>query len=133
VLEVDRAAIVRNVALARANAVRDAKPVRTGHDLADGRLMVYFPDAELSDGAAEIESRGFFDVSNAPPWDTWIALCRDDRADISSRDHVVSWVPKELVELADRGIDVNPEQCIRWLSDTRVSIAERLRVAGLLD
>ena len=30
----------------------------------DGRLLVYFPDAELSDGAAEKASKGFFDVYN---------------------------------------------------------------------
>jgi hypothetical protein len=32
-----------------------------------GRLLAYFPDADLSDGAAEVESRGFFDVYNTPP------------------------------------------------------------------
>ena len=114
------------------NHSRDAHPVRTGHDFLGGRLLVYFPDGELSDGAAEIESRGFFDVNNAPPWDTWIALFRDDSADISSRDHLVSWVPKELVEIVDRGIYVNPEQCIVWLSDARIPIAERLRAGQLL-
>jgi hypothetical protein len=40
--------------------------------LLGGRLMVYFPDAALADGAAEVQSRGFFDVHNTPPWDTWI-------------------------------------------------------------
>jgi hypothetical protein len=131
VLEADRAAIVRRVAQARMNGVRDAQAVNGGQDLLGGRLLAYFPDAELSDGAAEIESRGFFDVNNAPPWDTWIALFRDDSADVSSRDCLVSWVAEELIETVDRGIGVNPEQCIVWLSDARIPIAERLRARRL--
>src|SRR5215831_9834479 len=40
--------------------------------LPPGRALVYFPDANLSDGAAEAESGGFFDVYNAPAWGTWV-------------------------------------------------------------
>ena len=129
VLEVDRSRIVRSVADARAQSllVQNARgdPIASG--LAGGRLLAYFPDAELSDGAAEVETRGFFDINNAPPWDTWVALFRDEGRDLSTRDCVVSWVPERLVLLVDRGIFVNPEQCIRWLAPQGLPIAERIR------
>ena len=72
---------------------------------AGGKLLIYFPDENLFDGAAEYSSKGFFDVDNTPPWDTWV--CFFDQK-------LVSWVPDQLLAFADRGIDVNPEQCIQW-------------------
>jgi hypothetical protein len=96
--------------------------------LLGGRLLVYFPDADLADGAAEAESRGFFDVHNAPPWDTWIALA-DDRlrvADVSYQQYVLAWVPPDLVACAAAGIDVNPEECIAWLEKADVGARDEL-------
>ena len=57
------------------------------------------------DGAAKYSSNGFFDVNNVPPWDIWVAF---------SEQTLVSWVPPMLLELAQKGIDANPEGCIRW-------------------
>lgn len=97
-----------------------------------GRLLAYFPDADLTDGAAEMESRGFFDVFNAPPWDTWVAYVEEDPpgGDRSYASYLVAWVPPELLELAATGIEANPEQCIAWLGDTRTAIAGWLRERG---
>jgi hypothetical protein len=59
-----------------------------------GRLLVYFPDAELSDGAAEAETAGYFDVWNAPPHDTWVGFYEDESTpDDSFRRYLVAWVP----------------------------------------
>ena len=44
----------------RFNIGQRPAPEATG--LAGGRLLVYFPDADLFDGAAEVESGGFFDA-----------------------------------------------------------------------
>lgn len=96
-------------------------------DLRGGRLMVYFPDADLCDGAAEIESEGFFDLYNTPPWDTWVLYCTDRRPDsLSCEAYLLAYVPAPLVDLANVGIIVNPEQCIQWLSDTDVTLRARL-------
>jgi len=89
--------------------------------LEGGRLLVYFPDLDLADGAAEAESRGYFDVNNAPPWDTWIALVLDAVGNAKS-PYLVSWVPEEFLDAAQRGIDVNPEQCILWIEDADVQL-----------
>ena len=74
------------------------------------RLTFYalFPDYSLFDGAAEVETHGFFDSFNLPPWDTWISYVHE---------HLLAWVPSALVELVDGGIQVNAEQCIVWADD----------------
>ena len=71
----------------------DLPPVQHLSDLKGGRLLVYFPDADLADGAAEASIGGFFDVNNTPLWDTWVAMFRDAEGDESFADYVVAWVP----------------------------------------
>jgi hypothetical protein len=39
-----------------------------------GRLIAYSPDFNLACGVCEVETKGYFDVDNTPPWDTWVAL-----------------------------------------------------------
>jgi hypothetical protein len=73
--------------------------------IGQGRLLLYVPRENLCDGAAEVASHGFFDVDNTPPWDTWTCFFEK---------YLVSWVPPQLLDLADKGVDVNPEQCIFW-------------------
>jgi hypothetical protein len=134
VLESHRAASVYAIVNLRTVYVpRDLSPVTGSEGLAGGRLLAYFPDAELSDGAAEQETGGFFDVNNAPPWDTWVALFRDDRTtDRSYQEFLVSWVPPGFVALAERGLSVNPESCIVWLADVEAPLCDELRAHGLL-
>jgi hypothetical protein len=48
-------------------SLRTCKP----KDLTGGRLLAYFPDNNLACGVAEVESQGFFDTNNIPPYDTW--------------------------------------------------------------
>lgn len=102
-------------------------------DLAGGRLLAYFPDLDLSDGAAELHTDGFFDVNNVPSWDTWVGYCLEaPSAGRYDTEYLVAWVPHDLVSLAGEGIECNPEECIRWLADTNVEMAEALRTVGLL-
>jgi hypothetical protein len=70
-----------------------------------GRLLLYSPSENLACGAAEVSSNGFFDVNNIPPWDIWVDF---------SAGTLVSWVPPALLDVAQMGIYVNPEACIRW-------------------
>ncbi len=74
----------------------------------EGRLLHYEPYENLADGASEYSSNGFFDVHDAPPWDTWISF--DGR-------RLVSWVPAVLIPLAQAGLDANAVDCIRWQAD----------------
>jgi hypothetical protein len=70
-----------------------------------GRLLLYEPMETVSDGAAEASSRGFFDIEDAPPWDTWFWL---------KESTVLCWIPQLLISDAQAGIDANPVDCIRW-------------------
>jgi hypothetical protein len=119
VLERDYFAAVSGVALSRRSA--DATTVPLG-SLEGGRLLVYFPDLDLACGAAEAESAGYFDLDNAPAWDTWVAMLQDDAETRRDTPYLVAWVPAELVALADRGIHVNPEECIQWLDHADVHL-----------
>lgn len=86
--------------------------------------MVYFPDQSLSDGGAETESQGFFDVYNTSPWDIWVAFVSElGNKDISHSEYLIAWVPPAFVELAGAGIRANPDECILWLDESEVSLA----------
>jgi hypothetical protein len=90
-------------------------------DLQGGRLLVYFPQQDLSDGAAAEATRGFFDVNNTPPWDCWIGFVADPE-DNPHGDFLLAYVPPALTALVAHGIDVNPERCILWLEDAEVRV-----------
>ena len=70
-----------------------------------GKLLLYEPLETVTDGAAASSSRGFFDIEDAPPWDTWF---------LYSAGSTFSWVPETLVQNAQAGIDANPVDCIHW-------------------
>jgi hypothetical protein len=109
--------------------------------LCGGRLLAYFPDDNLSDGFAETVSKGFFDVNNIPPHDTWVWMVHNMRAfkysDGASGEmeanYLVAWVPPDFIELASRGVDVNPEGCILWLDTIDDEFVRSLRRLGLFN
>lgn len=132
-LEATRATAILAVAAHRASYRTAASPDTPA--LPSGRLLVYFPDANLADGASEVASRGFFDVHNVPPWDTWIALARDPGASRPGGydEYVVSRVPPALIATVQAGIDVNVEGCIAWLDESDVSARAELHALGSTD
>lgn len=77
-----RSALVEELSEKRAALLRqrDAYQQSISSDLAGGRLPAYEPDD--NDGASQHQSKGYFDGSDAPPWDTWV--CYVDRSLISS-------------------------------------------------
>jgi hypothetical protein len=108
--EQQRESIVRSVIVKRSELLGSGEVgtlPNIATNLCGGRLLIYVPVENLADGAAEYASKRYFDVENAPPWDTWVAY--SDRT-------LLSWVPAELIALVQQGIDVNPEECIRWMS-----------------
>jgi hypothetical protein len=70
-----------------------------------GKVLLYIPSENVSDGASKYASNGFFDACDCPPWDTWLHY--SDRT-------LMSWVPEILLPLAQAGIDANPVACIEW-------------------
>jgi hypothetical protein len=96
-------------------------------DLAGGRLIGYEPDKNLYDGAAEVCSNGFFDVDNTPAWDTWVAYV----AEPSGPEYLLSWIPPALLDLANGGVDANPEVCIWWLDEEKPGLWQMLVAAAI--
>ena len=114
--------------------------VRKGQSPIDSRFvwrqtLAYFPDDNLSDGVAEQVSKGFFDVNNIPPYDTWVWMVRnvrtfeyDDGAKGETEaNYLVAWVPPEFIPLARAGVDANPEGCILWLDTLDDEFVRSLR------
>ena len=79
----------------------------------DGQLWVYEPEVSISDGVSSVESAGFLDEHNCPPWDLWVGYVREER-----KKYVLSWIPPSVVPLAKAGYDTNVEDCIYWLADS---------------
>ena len=124
---------VRSVVLSRRRHLGRARlPVDAP---AGGRLVAYFPDADLACGTAGAASQDFFDVNNAPPWDTWVLLAeQSDQTREAYGTCLIAWVPPAFVARAARGIEVNPEECICWLDDCSPELQEAVsRACGMPD
>lgn len=79
---------------------------------------------DLADGAAEAESHGFLDVNNTPPWDTWVAFVH--YPETSEDSYLLAWTPPEFVQLVDAGIEVIPEECVKWLEHSDVELRRHI-------
>jgi hypothetical protein len=106
---------------------QDISPVSSYNDLKGGKLLAYFPDENVCDGASEVASFGFLDVRDAPAWDTWIGLFKNP-----SSDFILSYIPKSFIKFVQAGIDVNPVECILWLENTGTNLAEDLLNKGII-
>src|SRR5690349_3791937 len=103
-------------------------------DLRGGRLLAYFPAQNLADGYAEEISKGYFDVNNIPPYDTWVWMVEnvekvtrcDGTTDRLPANFLVSWVPPAFLGIADCGVQGNPEDCIAWLDELDNSFLQSL-------
>lgn len=98
--------------------------------LSRGRLLGFDPENSLVEGASEMESRGFLDVSDAPACDTWVYGGRDNGAG----QYLIAWIPQSLQQLIDQAIELNTTQCIQWLDNTSYgySFLPILRAEGLI-
>ena len=116
VLERAYIAAVQDVLSCRRHPASQPK-VPPADDLGGGRILVYGPNEELADGAAEAETGGYFDVHNCPPWDTWFGYVEYSDGLKGQAAHLFAWVPPVFLKSVDRGISVNPEACIQWFED----------------
>ena len=91
--------------------------------VAGGRLIAYSPDFNLACGVSEVETKGYFDVNNTPPWDTWVALLDAPNAE-HWESSLIAWVPPIFVPLVQAGIKVIPESCVLWLEDCPSSLQQ---------
>jgi uncharacterized protein (TIGR02996 family) len=127
--------IVNGLAATRARLLtnKGLRPASPANELFSGRLLMFFPEDTLSDGAAEVFSEGFFDADNIPAWDGWVMYVDVSGAEVPCYgSSLVCWVPPALLDRVDHGIGVNAEGCIRWASEVDTAFTQSLREAGLL-
>jgi len=134
-----RQQIVEQLALKRAALLQEQgiPLLQFVKPLTGGRLLAFTPDGTLSDGAAKLATQGFVDDDNLPAWDTWIWYVTNDRVSNlewwrGCNSYLLSWVPDVLVEVIEAGIDVNPEECLRWATDLDTAFIRQLKQAGLV-
>ena len=107
----EQAALVETVCEVRARRLNElgACPEPEKLSLSGGKILRYCYEDNDASGAAKYDSKGFYDVEGAPPWDIWV--CYHEK-------YVVCFVPRILCGLAQRGIEVDPVECIKW-ADSR--------------
>ncbi len=77
-----------------------------------GRVLTFELDSSFFDRIAASETQGFLDDTDLPPWDTWLAY---EDVDVSKGAVLLSWVPPELIDIAQRGIAVHMCDAYAWL------------------
>jgi hypothetical protein len=126
----DWQAVVKSVCERRAHLV-GRNPACTAGGVTAGRMLIFDPGLTLSDGAAMVESSGFFDAGNTPAWDTWIAYVEEEPPRPESwtklDSYLVCWIPAVFVALVDRAVAVNPERCLLWADETDTPFLRHLR------
>ncbi len=133
-----RQALVEHLAETRLRIMRSEGRFRPlpAHHLAGGRLLLYDPDRNTFDNGALVESYGYFDWDNLPPWDTWLSYVRDqtrekqaqrgNQEDDGFQSYLVSWVPSSLLERVDAGVRGNGDGCLRWANQLDSPLARRI-------
>jgi len=84
--------------------------------MSKSRLLIYEPLETVDDGAADAASKGFYDLHDAPPWDTWFLYA--DQA-------IFCCVPEFAIPRAQDGIDANPVDCIHWADWSKLGRVEQ--------
>jgi hypothetical protein len=93
-LDDGRKRVVASVARRRHAALGRPQVLPAG-DLAAGRLLIYEPDFNLAHGLEELETMGFVDLENTPPWDTWVAYVYEQK-----QNYLLSWVPRDFISFS---------------------------------
>lgn len=79
-----------------------------------GRFVAFIPDNSITDGAAEMDSEGFFDENDEPGWNTWIDYIKGDE---ENPGFLVAWVDNEHEAKIGKAIENNPVFSISWLDE----------------
>lgn len=131
-------ATIRILSETRADLLRAAGlyPAAPAMNVGHGRLLVSDPEDSDICGLSVVESLGFIDDRDVPPWDTWLWYGDEpgnhtleflqrmeayerkyhNRAFIppAAKRHWLCWIPTLFVPLVDGGIAVNPVECFWW-------------------
>lgn len=100
-----------------------------------GRLLYYKPDSSTYCGIAALDTRGYFDNQDCPPWETWAGWVRvrpslwpTFRRDWRDKlPYLIAWVHPALIAKVDEAINaMSFEGGIGWLSDIDLALNQQL-------
>jgi hypothetical protein len=77
-----------------------------------GKILVFYPELSLNDGLMCIESEGFIDENDCPPWATWFYYSPEIDDDGSM---LYCWIPQAFISIVDNAIESDAYSCLRWL------------------
>lgn len=125
--------VVEEVVARRCQLVRQNKGVPTVlKQEMGGRVLALDLSSTMYDSVAKEITNGYFDESDAPPWDTWLGLvvCGNAVAGDDLFPLLLSWIPESDLELAQTGIEVCPSGCLSWVPDAArlIDLSPDLRV-----
>ena len=107
---------------------------------------------------SEAETKGFIDVVDVPPWDTWICYAEEPNTpeerfrrrlqpvgahwEMEPKTpafvaYVLCWIPRDFVVSVERGIQFNPMENFFWASEHKqrlfdTPLLRHLDAGGLL-
>lgn len=147
--------LVEAVVRARADVLRAENwyPLAAASHLNGGTLIAYYPMVGFDDGTPAFASDGFFDVADAPPFETWLGLASGDSgrqyspsgnwregalqqheqwSGTYTDDYLIAYVPPDLIDLVSAGIKVNFIDGINWLHNLNTSFTRLLFAANII-
>ena len=100
--------------------------------LGGGRLLVWERDSTIDDGVGEFLTKGYLDVSDMPPWDTWVTYVTPSDDATVQVGYLLSWVPPVFVPSVGEAVENNAYGALYWLAGTRLLLSEALGEMGWL-
>lgn len=111
-VEERRARLVEDVVVRRLALAGSTAPSSSN----GGRVLASWGcNYSLWSGEAQTVSERFFDDLDLPPWDLWLAYEIPPGRQLYAGHALLAWVPDVLIEIAQRGIESAPGDCISWL------------------
>lgn len=84
-----------------------------------GRFLGLVLSWTMYDEANSHSTQGFFDESDAPPWDFWVdvVICRNSQVPQAIHETLISWIPEEFLDVTQQGLEENCPQCFSWIKN----------------
>ncbi|GAB3636954.1 hypothetical protein GCM10027422_25440 [Hymenobacter arcticus] len=97
-----------------------------------GRILYFETQITTCDGAAEFQTNGFIDGSDALPIDTWFYLDHDIRRQDRRVPNLFCWIPKQFELIMEEAISVEIFGSYHWL-DEAGTLTHRQIVAAMAE
>lgn len=110
--------------------------------LGGGRVLLYDPERNQFNSGPLVESYGYFDWDNLPPWDTWLGYAAETPRSRETRaaspdaprhtpmSYLVSWVPPRMRLLAEAGAAADTDGCLIWADEAETELGRRVHAAA---